>query len=65
MTYVPRGRHFEEFATGETFTTAARTVTEGTVDRFAGLSGGMARSSPLHYGLIGCEDSGQGRVVRG
>ena len=47
MTYVPCGRHFEEFTTGETFTTAARTVTEGTVDRFAGLSGGVARSSPF------------------
>jgi acyl dehydratase len=46
MTHVPCGRHFEEFTTGETFTMAARTVTEGTVDRFAGLSGGVARSSP-------------------
>ena len=26
MTYAPRGRHFEEFAAGETFTTAARSV---------------------------------------
>ena len=45
MTYVPRGRHFEEFAVGEAFTTAARTVTEGAVDRFAGLSGDF---NPLH-----------------
>jgi acyl dehydratase len=29
MRYVPRGRHFEEFTVGETFTTTARTVTEG------------------------------------
>ena len=45
MTYLPRGRHFEEFTVGETFTTAARTVTEGAVDRFAGLSGDF---NPLH-----------------
>lgn len=45
MTYLPRGRHFEEFTVGETFTTTARTVTEGAVDRFAGLSGDF---NPLH-----------------
>jgi len=45
MAHVPRGRHFDEFAPGETFTTAARTVTEGAVDLFAGLSGDF---NPLH-----------------
>jgi 3-hydroxybutyryl-CoA dehydratase len=45
MGYAPRGRHFEGFAPGETFTTAARTVTESAVDLFAGLSGDF---SPLH-----------------
>jgi acyl dehydratase len=45
MSYVPRGRHFDDFAAGETFTTAARTVTEGAVDQFAGLSGDF---NPLH-----------------
>jgi len=45
MSLVPRGRHFEEFAVGEKFTTAARTVTESAVDRFAGLSGDF---NPLH-----------------
>jgi hypothetical protein len=29
MTHVPRGRRFKEFTAGKTFTTAARTVTEG------------------------------------
>ena len=45
MAYVPRGRSWEEFETGQTFTTAARTVTEGAVDLFAGLSGDF---NPLH-----------------
>jgi 3-hydroxybutyryl-CoA dehydratase len=45
MTYAPRGRHFEEFTLGEAFTTAARTVTEGAVDFFAGLSGDF---NPMH-----------------
>jgi hypothetical protein len=45
MSFVPRGRHFDDFAAGEIFTTAARTVTEGAVDQFAGLSGDF---NPLH-----------------
>ena len=45
MTYAPRGRHFEDFSVGEAFTTTARTVTEGAVDLFAGLSGDF---NPLH-----------------
>ena len=45
MAHVPRGRHFDDFAPGEAFTTTARTVTEGAVDLFAGLSGDF---NPLH-----------------
>jgi len=45
MAYVPRGRYWDDFKEGETFTTAARTVTEGAVDLFAGLSGDF---NPLH-----------------
>lgn len=45
MAHVPRGRYYEDLAPGETFTTAARTVTEGAVDLFAGLSGDF---NPLH-----------------
>lgn len=37
--YQPRGRFFEEFAEGDTIVTAGRTVTEGDIVRFAGLSG--------------------------
>ncbi len=63
MAYSPRGRHWDEFTEGETFTTAARTVTEGAVDLFAGLS---ADFNPLHTD----EESAQkgpmkGRIAHG
>lgn len=45
MTHAPRGRYFDDFVAGDTFTTAARTITEGAVDVFAGLSGDF---NPLH-----------------
>ena len=38
-TYQPHGRYFEEFAEGDTIVTAGRTITEGDIVRFAGLSG--------------------------
>lgn len=37
--YRPRGRFFEEFEVGQTVVTAGRTITEGDIVRFAGLSG--------------------------
>jgi acyl dehydratase len=63
MPYTPRGRYWDEFGEGETFTTAARTVTEGAVDLFAGLSGDF---NPLHTD----EESAQkgpmkGRIAHG
>ncbi len=45
MPYQPRGRFWDDFKQGETFVTAARTITEGAVDLFAGLSGDF---NPLH-----------------
>jgi acyl dehydratase len=45
MPYTPRGRYWDEFSVGERFTTGGRTVTEGAVDLFAGLSGDF---NPLH-----------------
>jgi acyl dehydratase len=45
MSHTPRGRYFEEFGEGDTFTTPGRTVTEAAVDLFAGLSGDF---NPLH-----------------
>jgi hypothetical protein len=40
VSYAPRGLHFEDFTAGRAFTTAARTVSEGTVDQ--GPAGVMA-----------------------
>lgn len=37
--FQPRGRHFEEFESGQTVVTAGRTITEGDIVQFAGLSG--------------------------
>ncbi|HSM55552.1 MAG TPA: MaoC/PaaZ C-terminal domain-containing protein [Candidatus Sulfomarinibacteraceae bacterium] len=37
--YQPRGRYFEDFEVGQTIVTAGRTITEGDIVRFAGLSG--------------------------
>jgi acyl dehydratase len=45
MTYKFKGKKFEEFDIGQQFTTASRTITEGDVSTFAGLSGDF---NPLH-----------------
>jgi len=37
--YKPRGMYFEEFVVGEKYFSAARTITEGDIVSFAGLSG--------------------------
>ena len=39
MEYQPRGQHFEDFTIGQALVTASRTITEGDIVRFAGLSG--------------------------
>jgi acyl dehydratase len=63
MAYSPRGRYWDEFAEGETFTTAARTVTEGAVDLFAGLS---ADFNPLHTDEESAQKSPmKGRIAHG
>jgi 3-hydroxybutyryl-CoA dehydratase len=63
MTHVPRGRYFDDFAAGDTFTTAARTVTEGAVDQFAGLSGDF---NPLHTDEESARQSPmKGRIAHG
>jgi acyl dehydratase len=63
MAYVPRGRHWDGFTAGETFTTSARTVTEGAVDLFAGLSGDF---NPLHTDEEGARQGPmRGRIAHG
>ena len=37
--YQPRGMYFEEFEVGQTFYSTGRTITEGDIVTFAGLSG--------------------------
>lgn len=39
LTYQPRGRYFEQFKVGDELVTAARTITETDIVRFAGLTG--------------------------
>jgi len=45
MAYQFKGKHFDEFAVGDRFVTASRTVTEADVVSFAGVSGDF---NPLH-----------------
>ena len=45
MAYLARGRTYEEFSVGQLIETPARTVGEGDVTQFAGLSGDF---NPLH-----------------
>jgi 3-hydroxybutyryl-CoA dehydratase len=63
MPYAPRGRYWDEFRQGESFTTAARTVTEGAIDLFAGLSGDF---NPLHTDEESAQKSSmKGRIAHG
>lgn len=45
MGYILKGKTFEGFSVGDEFTTASRTITEGDISLFAGLSGDF---NPLH-----------------
>ncbi len=45
MAYKFKGMKYDEFEIGQEFTTASRTITEGDVSTFAGLSGDY---NPLH-----------------
>lgn len=49
MTYVMRGRYWEDFRVGDVVTTASRTIIEGDISLFAGLSGDF---NPLHMDQV-------------
>jgi acyl dehydratase len=57
---LPRGRYFEEFATGQQLRTPARTVTEADIVTFAGLSGDF---NSIHTDDVYSKDSPFGRRV--
>lgn len=61
--YTPRGRYFEEFELGQKLSTAGRTITEGDIVTFAGLSGDY---NQIHTNAIfAAEDSFGRRVAHG
>jgi len=63
MTYKCKGKSFNEFNVGDTFTTASRTITEADVVNFAGLSGDF---NPLHTDEeFGKSTPFKGRVAHG
>jgi acyl dehydratase len=55
-----RGRYFEEFAVGDTVTSAGRTVTESDIVLFAGLSGDY---NQIHVDAEFSKDAGFGQRV--
>ena len=60
MPTLPRGRHFEEFEVGGRLRTPARTVTEGDIVTFAGVSGDY---NLIHTDEVYATGSGFGRRV--
>lgn len=59
-TYQPRGRYFEQFAVGDSLVTAARTITEADIVRFAGLSGDF---NQIHTDAVYAADGPFGRRI--
>lgn len=57
---LPRGRYFEEFQVGDRLRTRARTVTEGDIVTFAGVSGDF---NSIHTDEVYATQSGFGRRV--
>jgi acyl dehydratase len=63
MTYTFRGKKYDEFNVGDEYTTANKTVTEGDVSLFAGLSGDY---NPLHIDDVFSKKSPfGGRIAHG
>jgi acyl dehydratase len=57
---LPRGRYFEEFQVGDRLRTRARTITEGDIVTFAGVSGDF---NSIHTDEVYATQSGFGRRV--
>jgi len=57
---LPRGRTFEEFQVGQQMRTRARTITEGDIVTFAGVSGDF---NSIHTDEVYAAQSGFGRRV--
>ncbi|RIL12471.1 dehydratase [bacterium] len=63
LTYRPRGLTYDQLAVGQSFVTAARTVTEADVVGFAGISGDF---NPLHTDAVWAGATVfQGRIAHG
>jgi 3-hydroxybutyryl-CoA dehydratase len=58
--FNPRGLYFEEFELGQKLATAGRTITEGDIVTFAGLSGDF---NQIHTDAVFAEDGPFGRRV--
>ncbi len=58
--YEPRGRYFEQFAVGAGLVTAARTITEADIVRFAGLTGDF---NQIHTDAVYASNGPFGRRV--
>jgi 3-hydroxybutyryl-CoA dehydratase len=58
--YNPRGLYFEDFELGQKLATAGRTMTEGDIVTFAGLSGDF---NQIHTDAVFAEDGPFGRRV--
>jgi acyl dehydratase len=58
--YKPRGMYFEEFIVGEKYFSVARTITEGDIVSFAGLSGDFTQ---IHTDSEFAENTSYGKRI--
>ncbi|MCJ7699944.1 MAG: hypothetical protein MUO62_00020 [Anaerolineales bacterium] len=58
--YKPRGLYFEEFEVGQKFLSSARTITEGDIVSFAGLSGDY---NQIHTDVEYCNTTPYGQRI--
>ena len=58
--YKPRGQYFEEFEVGQKFVSSARTITEGDIVSFAGLSGDY---NQIHTDVEFCKKTSYGQRI--